>query len=103
MLEVTTHGYGVVYPRAEILTLRMYQNGRVEYDVYPPWEDSSFNLRYWFPMRHSKLTDAEVNELISLAEQPDFFSAREKYDAGHTLMIHRKPPLSSLIEVERRR
>ena len=83
MLEVTTQGYGMVYPRAEILELRVYKNGRVEYDVYPPQENASFNLHYWFPRQHSTLTSAEVTELSSLAEQPDFLAAREKYKEGH--------------------
>ena len=83
VLEVTNQGYGMVYPKAEILELRVYQNGRVEYDVYPPWKDSLFNLGYWFPMRHSKLSSSEVKELIVLAEQPDFLSARESYEAGY--------------------
>jgi hypothetical protein len=83
VLEVTNQGYGMVYPKAEILELRVYQNGRVEYDVYPLWKDSSFNIRYWFPKQHSKLSSAEVNELIGLAEQPDFLSARENYEAGY--------------------
>ena len=83
VLEVTTHGYGMVYPSAEVLEMRVYENGRVEYDVYPPQEAAELKIRYWFPMQHSKLTSDEVNELMRLAEQPDFLSAQEQYGAGH--------------------
>jgi hypothetical protein len=83
IMEITTHGYGMVYPRAEILELRVYQNGRLEYDVYPPQEDEILNIHYWFPRRYSKLNSDDVNELIRLAEQPDFLAAQEQYEGSY--------------------
>jgi len=83
IMEITTHGYGMVYPRAEILTLRVYQNGRIEYDAYPPQGGESFNIRYWFPRRHSKLSSDDVNELVRLVEQPDFLAAQERYEGSY--------------------
>ena len=83
VLEITVQGYGMVYPEAEILELRVYQNGRVEYDSYPDQENAFFNPRYWFPRQHAKLSRSEAAELIGLAEQNDFLSAKEKYEAGY--------------------
>jgi len=80
LLEISTDCRGTTYPRGQVLEFRLYQSGRVEYDKYPPQTDSSsLQLSYWFPRKHSYIPAAQVNELIALAEQPDFLGAKHLY------------------------
>ncbi len=79
IFEVTTHGYGMVYPTSEVLDLRLYQNGRIEYDVYPPQGREFLNIHYWFPRHHSEVNSTDFNELNRLIEQPDLLTAQERY------------------------
>ena len=83
LLEIYTDCRGMTYPQGKLLNLRLYQSGRLEYDKYPPQEQSRYlHLRYWFPRTHSYAAPAQVNELIALAEQPDFLDAEPEYPAA---------------------
>jgi hypothetical protein len=83
VLEIYTDCRGMTYPQGKLLNFRLYQSGRLEYDKYPPQEQSPYShLRYWFPRTHSYVTPTQVNELIALAEQPDFLGAEREYPAA---------------------
>lgn len=79
VLEISTDCRGMTNPRGEVLDFRLYESGRVESGNYPPQDSYGFNLRYWFSRAHSQLSPAEVEELINLAEQPDFLAAQDEY------------------------
>lgn len=85
VLEVTTTAQGSVYPKeGDILQIRLFQNGRFEYDDFPdynPPQTTSKNVVV--TKKESYLSQEFTKELINLAEQPDFLSAEEKYDSLH--------------------
>jgi hypothetical protein len=72
----------------DLLEVRLYESGRFEFDDYPgeylPREMPNNIVR-----KVEKLNPEELKELVSLAEQPDFLSARFAYPAYHII----PPPL----------
>ncbi len=85
VLEIYTDCRGMTYPRGKVLQFRLYQSGLLEYDKYPAQDQLSYlHLRYWFPRTHSYVTPTRVNELIALAEQPDFLGAEREYPAAQS-------------------
>lgn len=81
VLEIITTAKGMVYPKeGDLLDMRLYKSGRFEYDDYPdinPPKVTSENAS--ITRKEAKLAPEQVKELISLAEQPDFISAKEEY------------------------
>lgn len=71
----------MVYPKeGDILYFRLYESGRLEYDGYPnqdPPKITSRNVQ--ITRKHAQLSEDDVNELISLASQPDFLNAKDEY------------------------
>lgn len=77
VLEIVSTTSEMVYPKGDILIMRLYQSGRFEYDDYadnPPNTRNATTVR-----KENKLKPQDVIELITLAKQPDFLSAEEIY------------------------
>ena len=85
MLEIITHASGEVYPKeGDFLAMRLYESGRFEYDSYPPQDPPKVTIdNVTITKKEAKLSPEDVKELISLAEQPDFLSAQDKYPSLH--------------------
>jgi hypothetical protein len=80
LLDIYTDCRGMTYPQGRVVEFRLYQDGRLEYEKYPPqgpWVH--LRPRYWLPGTHSYLTPSQVSEFIALAEQPDFLGAEPEY------------------------
>ncbi|MDT5123204.1 MAG: hypothetical protein QOC96_2686 [Acidobacteriota bacterium] len=85
VLEIITHASGVVYPKqGDLLDMRLYESGRFEYDDYPdqPPPDT-LPSQVTVTKKEAKLNPEDVKELIGLAEQPDFLSAKDNYPGLH--------------------
>ena len=85
ILQVITEARGSVYPKeGDILQMRLFESGRFEYDDFPDYNPPKFTSRNVSVTRkEAKLSPEDVKELISLAEQPDFLSAKEYYPTLH--------------------
>lgn len=81
ILEVITTAAGNIYPKeGELLDMRLYESGRFEYDDYPdynPPHTRTGNIS--ITRKEGGLNPEDVKELVSLASQPDFLSAKEHY------------------------
>jgi len=82
ILEVTTTCRGAVYPReGEILNLRLFENGRFEYDDFPDYDPPRFTAENVpVTQKEGSLSKEDVAKLTSLAESDDFLSAKDRYE-----------------------
>jgi hypothetical protein len=70
----------MVIPKGDILEIRLFDSGRFEYDDYPRCDSSeSYAGEVTVVRRESKTDKDAVLELIRLAQQPDFQSAKETF------------------------
>lgn len=82
VLEVTTDIMGgQVYPKdGTLLSLRLYEDGRFEYDDYPEQGSAGGEFGHVAVTRkEASLSKDDVSGLVELAEQPDFQQAEESY------------------------
>jgi hypothetical protein len=80
-LEIVTTASGVVYPReGDILYMRLFESGRFQYDSYPEQHPPDAVMgKVPITTKESAIDPAAVQEIIALAEQPDFQSAKSNY------------------------
>ena len=81
VLEVVTEAIGMLYPReGDILQMRLSESGRFEYDDFLDYDHPRVTSRNVVIRRkEAKLSPEETRELIDLAEQPGFLSAKKEY------------------------
>jgi hypothetical protein len=82
VLEVTTDIMGgQVYPQdGKLLSLRLYENGRFDYDDYPePGSAGGEFGHVVITRKQASLSKDDVRRLMELAEQPDFQRAEGSY------------------------
>ena len=88
ILEVTTICRGEVYPKkGEILHMRLFDNGRFEYDDFPDYDPPRFSSRnVSITRKEGTLNKEGVEKLVSLAESKDFLLAKDRYEGiqAHT-------------------
>lgn len=79
ILEISTRADGPVYPNGDILSFRLYQSGRIEYDTFPA-NPSEGRFSTSIPSRkESHLDSREIEELTNLAGQTDLFYGPDNY------------------------
>jgi hypothetical protein len=83
ILEVVTSASGAAYPKeGDILQMRLFPDGRFEYDDFPDYDPPRFTSRNVVVTRKENILPSfEVDELIALAENVDFLSASERYQS----------------------
>lgn len=81
ILEITRKGAGMIFPTIKQVYFRLYENGHLELEVPPKFDPEAERPRFELSKREYKLNAKEVNEIISLAEKPDFLTAAEDYPA----------------------
>lgn len=79
ILNICNYGTGMVpLPRA-LLHLRLYQSGRVEYEVRPGYDPQVGEGNRRLLLKKTKVSAEDVAEIIRLGEQPDFQAAQSEY------------------------
>jgi hypothetical protein len=81
ILEVTTTAYGAAYPKeGDILQMRLFEDGRFEYDDFPDYDPPRFTSgNVTITRKEGRLALPDVQKLVALAESDDFLSAEEEY------------------------
>ncbi len=78
ILEIVSTTSDMVYPKGDILIMRLYRSGRFEYDDYPNYNPPT-TRNATTTKKEAELNSEDVVELIKLANQPDFLSAEKHY------------------------
>lgn len=79
ILNICHYGTGMVaLPRAR-LHFRLYQSGRMEYEVSPKYDAQGGEANLRLLMKKAKVRAEDVAEIIRLGEQPDFQAAKDEY------------------------
>ena len=82
ILEVITNVYGGYPKDGDILQMRLFKDGRFEYDDFPDYDPPRATGRnVTITKKEARLTEDDVKELIALATSPNFLSSKEKYES----------------------
>lgn len=83
VLEVITTIDISGFPKVgDILQMRLYEDGHFEYDDFPDYDPPKItDYNVVIIKKEATLSPEDVKELVDLAEQPDFLSAKEYYSS----------------------
>ena len=81
ILEVITTASGATYPKeGDILHIRLFADGKFEYDYFPDYNPpKAMGRNVKILRKETRLDEADVNELVRLAESPTFLAAKDHY------------------------
>lgn len=79
LLDVSTVLSGSVYPKGEILNLRVYKGGKVEFDDYPP-NPFEVNASRKRQRLSSQIDVKDIQEIERIISQMDFSNMEKKYN-----------------------
>lgn len=79
VLTICTHERGMTSFLQPKLDLRLFADGRAEYEVRPPLENRTDQTNFVMVVKQFTADPAALAAIIELGKQPDFQNARVKY------------------------
>ena len=89
LLEVLTTMTGEVYPKGEVLTLRLYDNGNVEFDDFPKYVPED-RIPFRKEKKISKISSEEIERIKEILNQNDLLEAKPKYKPTKPMLDSKK-------------
>jgi hypothetical protein len=79
ILNVCNQGRGMTALPQLRLHFRLYQSGRVEYEVNPDYDPGAGEANHQLILKKTKIDAREVDEIIRLGQESDFQNAKSEY------------------------
>lgn len=79
ILTVCNEGQGMTALPRHRLYFRLYQSGRLEYEINPDYNPEAGEATYKLVLKKTKIDEKEAAEIIKLGRESDFQKAKSEY------------------------
>lgn len=83
ILTICNHEYGMVAWPQPTLGLRLYADGRGEYEMKPSWHEGEAYPEKWLVVNEFKATAEELEGITAILDAPDLQNAKNRYSYYH--------------------
>ncbi len=79
ILEVTSDFVGMMWINGKVVDFRLFENGTVEYDVYPKTSSTQLKAEEVKTLQRKEISAEQTKEFIDFLTNKEFLSAKNKY------------------------